>query len=354
MRARWEGQILFLYCTKMKRSSQHYLYVGEGSGYEDYYYNWTYTLGGSFRGDNVLFNGGEDDHNINWNDPLPAGVGAFSTIAQNGLMTGTLNNITYYISYLLGIYGPYEFQAQTETMIEPSGQQAVGGTALYLVEASAMSYTNVDDAVNFSSGEVPVPPEKLAVNGQELVNSGVSNADGSVWGMTFISAPAGATVKLITTGPAGLYSPTNQAQEVTVQSLTVVSNSATQIDSNDWAVVKSNATNDYVIVQAALSITNAAVQTQAGNLIQWSGGEVVSGNPLQRRVSKATSAETTVTASLGSTNVSLNVWVIWATISYAVSNENPSPLTFPPIKLGVIYWGYKLIAVVTMLAEKYA
>jgi len=39
------------------------------------------------------------------------------------------------------------------------------------------------------------------------------------------------------------------------------------------------------------------------------------GNPLQRLVSKATSAETTVTATLGSSSQSLNVWVIWSTIS---------------------------------------
>jgi hypothetical protein len=89
-----------------------------------------------------------------------------------------------------------------------------GGTALYLVEASAMSYTNVTDALNNNTGEVPVAPETLAINGQRLLNNGISNADGSVWGMTLISAPAGAPVKLTTTGPAGLYSFTNQAQEV--------------------------------------------------------------------------------------------------------------------------------------------
>jgi hypothetical protein len=89
-------------------------------------------------------------------------------------------------------------------------------------------------------------------------------------------------------------------------SLTVVSNSATKIDATDWAVVK---TNGFVTIQASLSNTNAAP------LLKWSGGgQAVPGNPLQWQVSAATSAETTVTASLGPTNLSLNVWVIWANL----------------------------------------
>ena len=88
--------------------------------------------------------------------------------------------------------------------------------------------------------------------------------------------------------------------------LTVVSNSATQIGTTtNWAVVKG--TNGYVYVQATLSDTNLIP------LLTWTGGEAVTNNPLQRQVTMTNSAETTVTASIGGTNLSLNVWVIWAT-----------------------------------------
>ena len=96
------------------------------------------------------------------------------------------------------------------------------------------------------------------------------------------------------------------------------------------------ATNDYVIVQAnvAFGLTNAVITnnatllTAAGAAIQWSGGEPVSGNPLQRAVSKTNSVETIVTASLGGSTTNLNVWVIWATVSIQMSGTNPSPLPF--------------------------
>jgi hypothetical protein len=96
-------------------------------------------------------------------------------------------------------------------------------------------------------------------------------------------------------------------------------------------------TNDYVIVQATFNITNdwfvtnATLQAEAGAAIQWNGGEAVPGNPLQRKVSKAVSTNITVTATLGSSSASLNVWVIWSTIGLQFTNTNPSTLSFPTI-----------------------
>jgi hypothetical protein len=48
-------------------------------------------------------------------------------------------------------------------------------------------------------GDVPLPPEWLQINGQTLINSGVTNADGSVWGLTVVSAPSGTTVDVTPT-----------------------------------------------------------------------------------------------------------------------------------------------------------
>jgi hypothetical protein len=143
------------------------------------------------------------------------------------------------------------------------------------------------------------------------------------------------------------YNFTVQAGDEALQSLTVVSNSATQIDATNWACVKST-TDDYVIVQANLSDTNAAALANAATAIQWTGGQPVPGNPLQREVSKTNSVETTVTASLGGSSTNLNVWVIWATVSIQMSGTNPSPLSFEvgyhgssvSNQLGVQYYSY--------------
>ena len=242
--------------------------VNEGSGYDDASFYWSYVSGGNQYGHSVLWNAGEDDHNTTWNYPVPAGLGAFPTagvnfVAQNGAMTQTYNNVIYYISYLFGAYGTYGYQAQTKLMIQPSGAQSAGGTALYLVETSAMKYTNVNDAANFNGGEVPVPPEALAVNGQGLVNSGVSNTDGSVSGLALISAPAGAPVNLTTTGPAGLYSFTNQVQAVGLKI----------IDANTGADLTLQ-TNTVIVGQqmnltCRLSLTNALLADSLLSNFQW-------------------------------------------------------------------------------------
>jgi hypothetical protein len=102
-----------------------------------------------------------------------------------------------------------------------------------------------------------------------------------------------------------------------------------KIGGTNWAVVKTP-TNNYVIVQAAFNytndwfVTNATLQAEAGAAIQWKGGEPVPGNLLQRLVTKTNSVETTVTASLGSSSASLNVWVIWATINILTNGPTPA------------------------------
>jgi len=94
---------------------------------------------------------------------------------------------------------------------------------------------------------------------------------------------------------------------VTLLSLTVVSNNPySMIDATNCVAVKT-ATNDWIYIQAGLSTDD----TNAANQIQWSGGQAVPGNPWQHRVTKTVSAETTVTATLGSTNKSVNVWIVW-------------------------------------------
>jgi len=137
----------------------------------------------------------------------------------------------------------------------------------------------------------------------------------------------------------------NTLEAPTLTSLTVVSNAPySQIDATNWACVKT-ATDDWIYLQATLSAHND--NTNAGNAIQWQGGEAVPGNPFQRRVTKTDSVETTVTAALGTNNFTRKVWVIWATVSILTGGGNPSPLSFtnsnfvlplPDDQLGIQYY----------------
>jgi hypothetical protein len=118
--------------------------------------------------------------------------------------------------------------------------------------------------------------------------------------------------------------PAPGAQIITLNSLTVESNSASVIDATNCAAVKT-LTNDWVYVKANLSRMD---DTNAANLIQWSPSnlELVPGDPFQRRVSKTISAKTTVTATLGSTSTNLNVWIIWADLTVKIgTNQTIDP-----------------------------
>jgi hypothetical protein len=123
----------------------------------------------------------------------------------------------------------YQRIVQTKVMIASRGMLALAMgltnttpmTQSYLVRACAASFSqrikpgNDDDFVNHDfffnfitggiwgqqwyAGDVPLPPEWFQINGQTLVNSGIVNSDGSVWGMTVVQGPAGANVDVTPT-----------------------------------------------------------------------------------------------------------------------------------------------------------
>ena len=103
-------------------------------------------------------------------------------------------------------------------------------------------------------------------------------------------------------------------QIITLQSLMVVSN-AVSVGGTNWAAVK---TNDYVYVKATLSTDDA----NAANQINWSVGEKVAYDPFQIKVSKATSVMIPVTATLGSTNKTVNLWILWGTVCNSGRGHN--------------------------------
>ena len=138
--------------------------------------------------------------------------------------------------------------------------------------------------------------------------------------------------------PAGTYSISATTTEegsarsagitVTVVELTSLSvvagatqtNVTNTANSNNWAAVKGN---DYIVVKANIS-PSIPEDKVPSDLIQWTGGEAIAGQPLHRRVSKATSQKTTVKATCGNVEKEVDLWVIWANITIHTSGKQPS------------------------------
>jgi hypothetical protein len=95
----------------------------------------------------------------------------------------------------------------------------------------------------------------------------------------------------------------------------------------NWAAVKES--DEYVIVKAILNPSNYQYQIPDG-MITWSGGESISGKPSKRKVSKATSAKTRVTATCSSSDY-VDIWILWAscTIRTSASKSPGNNVSFP-------------------------
>lgn len=83
-----------------------------------------------------------------------------------------------------------------------------------------MAYSNPQNAGNLGqAGDVPVAdPTTLQLNGQTLVNSGITNADGSVNGLALVQGAAGASLPLtVSSASVTGYSFTNQVFQLVSQ-----------------------------------------------------------------------------------------------------------------------------------------
>jgi hypothetical protein len=198
-----------------------------------------------------------------------------------------------------------QYLDQQRYVLKTGGQAVPREQNLWVIYATANDILNPG---SYNPESIPIPPSQITVAGQTLDTNGDA----------YLLLPNNAEVDITPMAPGNDYTfSVPSAHTISLQSLTVVSNSATQIDATDWAVVK---TNGFVTIQATLSDPTAAPPQ-----LKWSGGgQAVPGNPLQWQVSAATSAETAVTASLGSSNLSLNVWVIWGTVNILTSGANPA------------------------------
>jgi hypothetical protein len=169
--------------------------------------NWFYQTGGNYTGD-----GGNFEISSNENGVAYAYL---SWITIPFVMPWEYASLTVPQIVVPGCGGPFGNYTQTRVMVEPGGQTLAGTKNLYLVLANASEFSTLKmntgsvagnygqfyvsmiagmgTLVNYLGyfGDVPLPPEWLQIRGQTLINSGITNGDGSVSGMTLVSAPAG-------------------------------------------------------------------------------------------------------------------------------------------------------------------
>ncbi len=114
-----------------------------------------------------------------WSNPLPKGKDAYNAPTP-------WENISDAQDYV-----------QTRVMIEPQGQIAAGSTVTYLVRAQAWEF--VSEGILGPILGPQLPPDSMQIQGVTLTP--VTDADGSVWGQTFVSALAGANLEVTPTAP---------------------------------------------------------------------------------------------------------------------------------------------------------
>jgi hypothetical protein len=85
------------------------------------------------------------------------------------------------------------WQTETKVMIEPAGKAAASGTASYIVQAQVCEEDNDDTSVPVRL----LDPKSVQIRGATL--TAITNSDGSVWGETLVTAPAGTQVEITPT-----------------------------------------------------------------------------------------------------------------------------------------------------------
>jgi hypothetical protein len=155
--------------------------------------NWAYDSGGNETDSGYVPNdAGTAENYFDWPDSLPADGPGFAS-PDLGLAWDYFSVNTPY-----GDGGNFQRSSKAQVMIVPSGQVQAGTTNVYLVLTCASEYSNPVQDFGGGPGDLPLPPEWLQNNGQTLVNTGITNTDGAVWGASTASGLSGTPVLLKT------------------------------------------------------------------------------------------------------------------------------------------------------------
>jgi len=136
---------------------------------------WDYLAGGNYWSDSIYT--GDDEEDL---PPGDAGNPALFSLPgvnfhwENNSVIGVTGNTT---------------KTQTHIRIEPGGKAATGTMKSYIIQSSASG----EDFSGFGS-HWPLDPASLQIRGVTLID--ITNSDGSVWGETMVTAPAGTSVDI--------------------------------------------------------------------------------------------------------------------------------------------------------------
>ena len=195
--------------------------------------------------------------------------------------------------------------ARTQEKLIRGGKGVGGNESAYCLGSWTEGYGKPENIAWYYTPKREVPTSDVSIGGI------LQNFEGKVWLVASANSSQVITVK----AGSEKHHPAGVANLTPTVSITVVSN-AIHVGSTNWAAVK--ATNEYAYIEASISNGN----TNDATKIVWSGkSEPVPGNPLQRRVSKSESKEMPVTARLGDSVSSLDVWIIWATVTVRHTNS---------------------------------
>ena len=161
----------------------------EGRWVFDETVNWLYQPGGVHARSYAGKDGDCNPADYNYTDSLAGGYNGYAPAWE---IKSTTENI-YYPPPPAPFYPSYQLGSSSETvqarvMILPSGQQAIGQTALYLVQAQV---TNENTGLRLLAGAVQFMNQLAGTATED-----VTNTDGSVWSQALVSAPTGVNVEV--------------------------------------------------------------------------------------------------------------------------------------------------------------
>lgn len=213
--------------------------------------NWAYDSGGNETTTGYTPNdAGTAENNLNGSDSLPADGPGFATPELLLAWDYFSVNIPYGDDG-----GNFQRSSGAQVMIAPSGQEQAGTTNVYLVLASASEFSDPAQAFGEGPGDLPQPPEWWQFNGQTLVNTGITNGDGTVLGAMLVSALAGTTPIITPTNTQFYYNKAESLNDWQVTNLTLQifdANTGTNLTPQTNTVIVGQQMNWY----AQLSITN--------------------------------------------------------------------------------------------------
>jgi hypothetical protein len=169
-----------------------------------------------------------------------------------------------------------------------------------------------------SWGPSPGGDSEVIVQQSQSSPAATLNATFTTGGYWDIPCKATVTYRAIPSGQtwSGFNIVDPKPTAVEVVSITVTSG-ATRTNvtvAKNWAAVK-GAGN--VLIQLTLKPNTDA----AAGAVLWFGGDSVTGQPRQRTVSKATSADTYVKATAGTSSADLDVWIIWSNLTVGIAGN---------------------------------